>query len=103
MSPSEEIPPDRGGGLNSQDPRFKREALSGGDDKIEQLKIIKRILGIFEVESSDENIEKIKNTGLGDITEYGRVVHGEMEALFRVVFQACLNRKLWFVRFFIRR
>ena len=32
-SPTEEIPPDRGGGLNPQDPRFKREALSGGDDK----------------------------------------------------------------------
>ena len=33
-SPTEEIPPDRGGGLNPQDPRFKHEALSGGDDKI---------------------------------------------------------------------
>ena len=30
---------------------------------------------------SDENKDKIKRAGIGDLTEYGRVVHSEMEAL----------------------
>lgn len=57
--------------------------FKGGYDsnKIEQQKIIKNILNKLDCPNTDENIEKIKSTGIGALTEFGRVVHGEMEAL----------------------
>ena len=59
-----------------------RDYMRGEDsNKIEQNKIINSILKAFELDESPENIAKLKNTGIGDLTEYGRVVHGEMEAL----------------------
>ena len=50
-------------------------------NKIEQNEIIKKILESFEVNINEDNIKKVKKCGIGDITEYGRVVHAEMEAL----------------------
>jgi deoxycytidylate deaminase len=50
-------------------------------NKIEQRKIIDSLFEAFGLESSEENICKAQSTGIGDLTEYGRVVHGEMEAL----------------------
>jgi deoxycytidylate deaminase len=50
-------------------------------NKIEQRKMIDSILKAFELEVTEESIYKAKRAGIGDLTEYGRVVHGEMEAL----------------------
>lgn len=50
-------------------------------NKIEQNKIIESLLDVFDIDPTPENIDKVKNSGIGDLTEYGRVVHGEMEAL----------------------
>lgn len=59
-----------------------RDYMRGEDsNKIEQNKIIESLLNAFGLENSPENIAKVKNAGIGDLTEYGRVVHGEMEAL----------------------
>ncbi|MPM32771.1 hypothetical protein SDC9_79336 [bioreactor metagenome] len=59
-----------------------RDYMRGEDsNKIEQNKIISNILNKLGQEVNDENITKIKTSGIGDLTEYGRVVHGEMEAL----------------------
>ncbi len=59
-----------------------RDYMCGYDsNKKEQQKIIDSLLIAFNIEATEENINKVKNTGIGDLTEYGRVVHGEMEAL----------------------
>ena len=50
-------------------------------NKKEQQQIITNLLAEFHMEVTDENVRKAKNSGIGDLTEYGRVVHGEMEAL----------------------
>lgn len=50
-------------------------------NKKEQQQIIANLLSEFNMELTDENVRKAKNSGIGDLTEYGRVVHGEMEAL----------------------
>lgn len=72
--------------LNSKgeyiDEKNGRDYMRGEDsNKVEQSKIIKHILENLGVEYNEENIGKIKAAGIGDLTEYGRVVHGEMEAL----------------------
>ena len=59
-----------------------RDYMRGEDsNKIEQRKIISNILFNLELDSTEENIRRIKKAGIGDLTEYGRVVHGEMEAI----------------------
>lgn len=59
-----------------------RDYTCGYDsNKLEQEKIITSILSVFDLEHSEENIKKAKESGIGDLTEYGRVVHGEMEAI----------------------
>lgn len=59
-----------------------RDYMLGYDsNKIEQKKIIKRILKNLELEENEENYRKVKIAGIGTLTEYGRVVHSEMEAL----------------------
>lgn len=55
--------------------------LGCDSNKIQQQKIINNILKELGCESTVENIAKIKSTGIGALTEFGRVVHGEMEAL----------------------
>ena len=65
-----------------EDEENGRDYTLGYDsNKIEQEKIIKSVLSELDVEISQENIQKVKKAGIGDLTEYGRVVHGEMEAL----------------------
>lgn len=83
--------PRAGGGLYwpIQTPQGKYEDEENGRDytlgcdsnKIEQEKIIQNVLSELGTEISPENIQKVKKAGIGDLTEYGRVVHGEMEAL----------------------
>lgn len=59
-----------------------RDYMRGEDsNKIEQKKIVSKILENLGMEDSEENASKVKDSGIGDLTEYGRVVHGEMEAL----------------------
>lgn len=59
-----------------------RDYMLGYDsNKIEQTQMIERILDNLGLEKTRENCSSVKKSGLGDITEYGRVVHGEMEAL----------------------
>ena len=59
-----------------------RDYMLGFDsNKIEQTKIIDQILENLSLENSKENINKIKKAGIGSLTEYGRVVHAEMEAI----------------------
>ena len=50
-------------------------------NKIEQRKIIDTLLKAFNRKVTESNIKKAQEAGIGDLTEYGRVVHGEMEAL----------------------
>ncbi len=59
-----------------------RDYMRGYDsNKREQKKIISRIINNLGVEENEENYKKIKSAGIGTLTEYGRVVHSEMEAL----------------------
>lgn len=59
-----------------------RDYMRGEDsNKVEQGKIISNILSNLKLDKTEENINRIKKAGIGDLTEYGRVVHGEMEAL----------------------
>lgn len=74
--------PERNATGKVEDAENGRDYTLGYDsNKIEQQKIIRSILSEFGLAYSEENIKKVKSTGIGDITEYGRVVHGEMEAL----------------------
>lgn len=50
-------------------------------NKIEQRKIINRIIENLNLENTKDNIKAIKRAGIGSLTEYGRVVHAEMEAI----------------------
>lgn len=57
-----------------------RDYTRGGDsNKNEQAKIIDEISRLLQLDESQ--IETLKNSRIKDITEYGRVVHAEMEAL----------------------
>ena len=59
-----------------------RDYMLGYDsNKIEQTKIIDAILEKLGLEKSQENQKQIKKAGIGALTEYGRVVHAEMEAI----------------------
>ena len=55
--------------------------LGYDSNKKEQTRIIKEILNKLDIEGSEENYKKVKSSGIGTLTEYGRVVHSEMEAL----------------------
>ena len=69
------------GGKYEDEENGRDYTLGYDSNKIEQEKIIKSVLSELDVEISQENIQKVKKAGIGDLTEYGRVVHGEMEAL----------------------
>ncbi len=61
-----------------------RDYTRGGDsNKIEQARIINDIIGELDLDSKTKKIikEKLEASRIKDITEYGRVVHAEMEAL----------------------
>ncbi|MDI9483049.1 MAG: anti-phage dCTP deaminase [Bacillota bacterium] len=62
-------------------PKGRDYTLGYDSNKKEQAKMISDILSSLQLEKNSENIKKIKDSGIGDLTEYGRVVHGEMEAL----------------------
>ena len=70
-------------------------------NKKEQYKIIKSLLDAFDITFSEENIEIAKAAGIGDLTEYGRVVHGEMEALLACARNniSCRNATLYATTF----
>lgn len=79
-----------------------RDYMRGYDsNKIEQQKIITSLLSMFNIEASNENILKAKEAGIGDLTEYGRVVHGEMEALLACARNniSCRNATLYATTF----
>lgn len=79
-----------------------RDYMRGYDsNKREQQKIIKSLLDEFDITYNDENIERAKSTGIGDLTEYGRVVHGEMEALLSCARNniSCRNATLYATTF----
>lgn len=59
-----------------------RDYMLGYDsNKSEQNKIIKKILDNLGLNDTLENQKKIKKAGISSLTEYGRVVHAEMEAI----------------------
>ena len=59
-----------------------RDYMLGYDsNKIEQENIIKSIINSLGIEDNQENFIKIKKSDIKNLTEYGRVVHSEMEAL----------------------
>ena len=55
--------------------------LGYDSNKIEQEKIIDNIIKKLDIVKTEEAVKKIKKAGIGELTEYGRVVHAEMEAL----------------------
>lgn len=55
--------------------------LGYDSNKIEQTKIINSILENLGLEKNDENVKHIQKAGISSLTEYGRVVHAEMEAI----------------------
>jgi len=75
--------PKKGGGLYwANDQNDKRDYQLGYDsNKEEQNKIADKILTELNMPKTEEAKLKLKKTGLFDITEYGRAVHAEMEAL----------------------
>ena len=79
-----------------------RDYMCGFDsNKMEQQKIIKSLLDEFDITYNDENVERAKAAGIGDLTEYGRVVHGEMEALLSCARNniSCRNATLYATTF----
>ncbi len=65
-----------------QDEEDGRDCARGYDsNKREQSELINKLLSTFGIKLTPENISKARRSGVGDITEYGRVVHAEMEAL----------------------
>lgn len=65
-----------------KDEDYGRDYLRGKDANKEQfLNIVKAIFDEFDIEFCPENVRKAKNTPLGNLTEYGRAVHAEIEAL----------------------
>lgn len=65
-----------------EDEKEGRDYTLGYDsNKKEQTKIIENILSCLDIEKTDDNFNKVKKAGISDLTEYGRVVHSEMEAL----------------------
>ncbi|MBQ2663441.1 MAG: cytidine deaminase [Clostridia bacterium] len=50
-------------------------------NKKEQTDLINKILENLKLPISDENVQLVRKSGIGSLTEYGRVVHAEMEAL----------------------
>lgn len=74
--------PDQGDHNTFTDVPYGRDYMLGYDsNKREQRDIIVSLLTQFNIEPTEEAINKAKKTEIGDLTEYGRVVHGEMEAL----------------------
>lgn len=61
-----------------------RDIEEGKDsNEIARRDIMKKVLKVLEITlPEDEAFRKLKGTGLGDLTEYGRTVHAEMQALF---------------------
>lgn len=68
-------------GEYKDEPLGRDYTLGYDSNKIEQEEIISNILREFQIENNAENKSRIKRAGIGDLTEYGRVVHAEMEAL----------------------
>lgn len=62
-------------------PNGRDYTLGYDSNKIEQQKIIKSIMNEFKIEDNEANFRIMKKAGIGDLTEYGRVVHAEMESL----------------------
>lgn len=59
-----------------------RDYIRGYDpNKIEFLGIAEDILERLNLDKTEDNISRLRKSRLGDLTEYGRVVHSEMEAL----------------------
>ena len=50
-------------------------------NKAEFVEIARDLFKRFGIEESLDNFRNIRNSKLGDVTEYGRVVHAEMEAI----------------------
>lgn len=55
--------------------------LGYDSNKVEQTRIIQNVIKNLGLEATEENQKKVKASGIGTLTEYGRVVHSEMEAL----------------------
>lgn len=65
-----------------QDEENGRDYMIGYDsNKDEQRKIIISIIDSLEIPNNQENFKRIRNSDIKNLTEYGRVVHSEMEAL----------------------
>lgn len=62
-------------------PNGRDYTLGHDTNKIEQNKMIQSILEGLGIEGTKDNFAKVKRSGIGSLTEFGRVVHGEMEAL----------------------
>lgn len=79
-----------------------RDYMRGHDaNKVEFRNIARDILNVLELDPSDENISKLQKSRLGDLTEYGRVVHAEMEALAMCARNnvSCRNAELYVTTF----
>jgi len=76
--------PKSGGGPYAPGPASQRDIERGEDsNEIARRQIMSKVLEVLNISlPPDEAIRKLKQTGLGDLTEYGRSVHAEMQALF---------------------
>jgi deoxycytidylate deaminase len=79
--------PRAGGGLYwTGDKEDHRDYTIGYDpNEIRRKEIAREVIEALQFDSTEESLtqatEQLKNTGLFDITEYGRIVHAEMEAI----------------------
>ena len=81
-----EVPKAFGGIYGPDDPEEKRfRDMERGEDsnEIEKLEMIRKILEVLKPDETDLRKARLllKSTGLTDITEFGRTVHTEMDAL----------------------
>jgi deoxycytidylate deaminase len=75
--------PAAGGGLYWPGDKDNRDHIRGRDSNdMEQLSIVKDVLKKLDLNSENKSaLQRLKNSRLMDITEYGRAVHAEMDAL----------------------
>lgn len=74
--------PKSGGGLYWPGPDDARDHILGFDSNdIEQIAIVKDLVKRLQLSDYKRTLELLKKSRLMDITEYGRAVHAEMDAL----------------------
>ncbi|GHU48929.1 deoxycytidylate deaminase [Clostridia bacterium] len=62
-------------------PDGKDQMRKNDPNKVERENIMRDVLKSLDIEETDHNMNALRHSKLNDLTEYGRVVHAEMDAI----------------------